>query len=289
MTLLKSFSDVTFAYPYLLFFPLLYLLVFLRRKRRALCPSYPDGEELANIPLSMRQLLRIPIVYGLVLAGIALLTVAAARPQRVQATIDNRERRNLMLALDISRSMTTIDFRSGFRLTPRIEAVKSVVAQFVDARRGDRIGLVVFGSNAYLQSPLTPDTNLVHQLVRTLQVGVAGDGTAIGDGLGVALKAIRDLKKGSRAIILLTDGVNNSGKVDPIKAAEVARDIGVKIHTIGIGGVASGTGLGLPGFPFGGGQRSHFDEATLRLIAETTGEFISTRTISKVFKMFTTR
>jgi Ca-activated chloride channel family protein len=154
-----------------------------------------------------------------------------------------------------------------------MEGIKSVVAEYVRARAGDRVGLVVFGNTGYLQSPLTTDTALVEELVRALQPRMAGDGTAIGDGLGLALKRLREVKEGTKAIILMTDGVNNAGQVSPIKAAHVAKDLGIQVHTIGIGTESTpmlnqplGGILGMPTGPM-----AEFDEKTLKEIADLTG------------------
>jgi Ca-activated chloride channel family protein len=168
--------------------------------------------------------------------------------------------------------MAAADFGGPYGVATRIQAVKSVVNEFIDGRVGDRVGLVVFGSNSYLQSPLTLDHTVVKSLVSRLQVGMAGDGTAIGDGLGLALKRVQGVEGDSRAIILLTDGVSNAGKVNPLQAARVARDLQIKVHTIGIGKRGSGGFFTLPGrlsLPQSG--RAEFDERTLKLIAEITG------------------
>jgi Ca-activated chloride channel family protein len=177
-----------------------------------------------------------------------------------------------------------------------MEGVKSVVAEYVRSRRGDRIGLVVFGNTSYLQSPLTSDTLLVEKLVMDLQPRMAGDGTAIGDGLGLALKRIKGVEGRSKAIILMTDGVNTAGQVSPIKAAEIAKELGIQIHTIGIGSgsVQLGTGgLGQGGIAsfLGaqianqmGGQTAEFDEVTLKEIASLTGGVYFNATSLEGFK-----
>jgi Ca-activated chloride channel family protein len=154
-----------------------------------------------------------------------------------------------------------------------MEGVKIVVAEYVHSRTQDRIGLVVFGHSSYLQSPLTADTALVEELVGELGPGMAGDGTAIGDGLGLGLKLLKDIEGESKAIILMTDGVNNAGLVGPIKAAKISKDLGIRIHTIGkgVGEAPLGDQVlgGVLGLSFG--PRAEFDEATLRQIANTTG------------------
>jgi Ca-activated chloride channel family protein len=154
-----------------------------------------------------------------------------------------------------------------------MEGLKATVAEYARSRSRDRLALVVFGNTAYLQSPLTSDTALVEELVKSIQPRMAGDGTAIGDGLGLALKRLREVKEGTKAIILMTDGVNTAGQVSPIKAAHIAKDLGIQIHTIGIGVGAA------PIFnqPLGGmlgaplGPMADFDEKTLKEIASMTG------------------
>jgi len=153
-----------------------------------------------------------------------------------------------------------------------MEGVKTVVAEYVRSRLHDRIGLVVFGNTAYLQSPLTSDTTLVELLVQSLQPRMAGDGTAIGDGLGLALKRLRNVDGSSKAIILITDGVNTAGQVTPLRAAEVAKELGVQVHTIGIGSGQVPLGnLPLGGIFAGPVQMADFDETTLKRVAEMTG------------------
>jgi Ca-activated chloride channel family protein len=202
-----------------------------------------------------------------------LITIAAARPQVVSIVEQPKLARNIMLVIDTSNSMSGEDFPTKLGATSRMEGVKTVVAEYVRSRRGDRVGLVVFGNTSYLQSPLTSDTLLVEKLVAQLQPRMAGDGTAIGDGLGLALKRLRDVEGKSKAIILMTDGVNTAGQVSPLKAAQIAKEFGIQIHTIGIGtgDVVLGQGT------FGGllgqaqGPTAEFDEATLKEIAKLTG------------------
>ncbi len=253
---------MTFAWPAAFVLPLLFLPML--RRRSTTGPYVPSIEEVACAP-SLRQRLRAPVLWSLWLLTIAALTVAAARPQRIAVLTAPAEARNIMLTLDISGSMRTQDFRSGVREISRLEAVKEVVSQFIDQRADDRLGLVVFGATGFLQAPLTRDRSLLQDLVRRLQPGLAGDGTAIGDGLGLATKRIADLPAKSKAIVLLTDGVNNSGRVNPLKAAKVAGELGIKVHTIGIG-ISSNQAAD----PFHQSMPD-FDEPTLQEIAQSTG------------------
>jgi Ca-activated chloride channel family protein len=200
------------------------------------------------------------------------LTVAAARPQKVTILDQPELGRNIMLVIDASNSMSGEDFPTALGMTSRMEGVKTVVAEYVRSRYQDRVGLIVFGDTSYLQSPLTSDIKLVESLVQQLQPRMAGDGTAIGDGLGLALKRLRDIEGASKAIILITDGVNTAGQVTPIKAAQIAKELGIQIHTIGIGsGSTPLGGRGLGGLLGTGRQvMAEFDEQTLKEIATLT-------------------
>ncbi|MGB1290132.1 MAG: vWA domain-containing protein [Porticoccaceae bacterium] len=164
--------------------------------------------------------------------------------------------RDLLLAVDISPSMRQRDMRIGGQTVNRLMAVKSVVGDFVEKREGDRLGLVLFGEQAYLQTPLTFDRKTLRTLLYEAQLGFAGsNGTAIGDAIGLAVKRLQDRPENHRVVILLTDGANNAGALDPEKAAQLAKRAGVKIYTIGVGARGS----------------SGFDEKTLATIATTTG------------------
>lgn len=248
----------------ILFAPLVFAACVFGRRTRATA-LVPSVSSLKSIPRSLRQTLRDPVLWLLFAGGIIALTLALARPQ-VQTIIRNKSNaRNLMLVLDVSQSMAAVDFDSRGVIS-RVGGVKDVVSEFIKARGQDRLGLVIFGSSAYLQCPLTLDHSLIKQLISMLQPGIAGDATAMGDGLGLALKRMRNYDPETSAVILLTDGVSNSGQVSPLKAAELARDMGIKVHTIGIG--PAQTNLG----PFADPTSSvEFDEATLKKIAEVTG------------------
>lgn len=143
--------------------------------------------------------------------------------------------RDLMLTVDISGSMGTEDMFVGNRAYTRLDIVKTVVGDFVERRRGDRLGLILFGSQAYLQTPLTFDRDTVRALLVETPRGVAGDKTAIGDAIGLGVKRLIDRPESGRVLILLTDGVNNIGEVAPLKAAELAASQSIRIHTIGFG------------------------------------------------------
>jgi Ca-activated chloride channel family protein len=198
-----------------------------------------------------------------------LLVVAAARPQHVGETMHLPVTgRSIMLAVDLSGSMQTPDMQSGRDMVSRLAAVKAVAGDFIHRRAGDRLGLILFGDQAYVQAPLTLDRSTVHTLLDEAQIGLAGQQTAIGDAIGLAIKRLREEPAGNRVLILLTDGASNSGSVDPMKAADLAAQEGVRIYTIGVGAQDEQ----MPG-PFGMMQQvpSDLDEDALKAIAQKTG------------------
>ncbi len=208
----------------------------------------------------------------LTLVWLALIT-AAARPQWTGEPVTlPTSGRDLMLAVDISGSMGTEDMQLAGQLVDRLVVVKKVVADFVDARQGDRIGLILFGTNAYLQAPLTFDLTSVNRFLVEAPVGIAGGKTAIGDAIGLAVKRLRQRPAGDRVLILLTDGANNVGEVAPIKAAELATVEEIRIYTIGVGADE----MRMPSIFGALGSRiinpsAELDEDTLTTIATITG------------------
>lgn len=206
-------------------------------------------------------------------AAWALLVLAVMRPEHIgDAVTLPATGRDLMLAVDISGSMSTEDMVLDDSPATRLAAVKQVVNEFVDRRRGDRVGLILFGTNAYLQAPLSFDLRTVNQLLVEAPVGIAGGKTAVGDAIGLAVKHLRTRPASSRVLILLTDGASNVGEVSPAKAAELAAQADIRIHTVGVGADE----LRLPGI-FGGlmprivNPSAELDEHTLKLVAQTTG------------------
>ena len=178
---------------------------------------------------------RLPLIIRT--AALVLLVFAAARPQLYNVSRDTRSPGvDIILAIDASGTMKALDFKlNGDRVT-RLEAVKKVVTEFIKKREHDRIGLVVFGTDAYTQSPLTMDKGLLLNLIDKLEIGMAGDRTAIGSAIAIAGKRLKDLEAKSKILILLTDGRNNAGDITPEQAAEAVKAFGVKIYTIGAGG-----------------------------------------------------
>ncbi|MGB1142077.1 MAG: VWA domain-containing protein, partial [Halioglobus sp.] len=203
-----------------------------------------------------------------------LLLVATARPVWIGEAIELPESgRDLMLAVDISGSMRVEDMLAGQARIRRIDAVKQLGAEFIGRRRGDRLGLILFGSNAYVQSPLSFDTATVERFLRESQIGFAGTETAIGDAIGLAVKRLRERPADSRVLVLLTDGQDTASSVKPLDAARLASDLDIRIYTIGIG-ASELTLPGLFGSSFGSRQvnpSAELDEQSLTAIAEMTG------------------
>ncbi len=223
---------------------------------------------------------RAPMVFATL--GLILLVAALARPQRLE---DRREVRqqgyDLMLAIDLSGSMLAEDYQRAGRRINRLQAIKPVISAFIKERPGDRIGIIVFSGRAYTLAPLTFDHDWLARQVERLSVGLIEDGTALGDGLGVALSRLEQQARTANEqrqgafVILLTDGVNNGGALDPIDAAEIATDRGIPVYTIGAGrnGLVHVPRIDpATGQTMGYAQRmSDLDEATLRKIAALTG------------------
>jgi Ca-activated chloride channel family protein len=230
-----------------------------------------------------RTLAPIPDILGVI--GLLFLVLALSRPQEV-----DRERRvereglDILLVLDTSGSMDAEDFELSGRSVNRLEAAKSVIAEFISGRPDDRVGLVVFGEEAFTQVPLTTDHRALPIFLKQVRLGMAGEGsTAIGDAIAVAARRLRELEAPSKILILLTDGRNNSGQLDPIQAAQAAAAAGVRIYTIGMGGDGGRRGL----FGMLGGGGSDLDERTLKRIAEIAGgryfRADDTKTLSEVY------
>jgi Ca-activated chloride channel family protein len=200
----------------------------------------------------------------------ASLITAVARPTWVGEPVNlPQDRRDLMLAVDISGSLEQQDMLINNRYTDRITAVKAVVGEFVEKRASDRLGLILFGQQAYLQTPLTFDSKTVNQQLQEAQIGFAGNNTAIGDSIGLAIKRLRGRPAESRVLILLTDGANTAG-AEPLQAATIAAEAKIRIHTVGVGADEMITRS-----LFGRNQKVNpsrdLDEYTLKAIADQTG------------------
>jgi len=199
----------------------------------------------------------------------AALVVAMMRPEWLEPhTQVLSPGYDLMLAVDASRSMEALDFTVDGRRVNRMAVVKGVVGRFIEQRSGDRVGLILFGDHAYLQSPLTLDGNAVRTLLDSAVPRMAGDATAIGDAVGLAVKKLRERPEGSRVLILLTDGENTAGSLPPLEAARLSQHYDIRIYTVGVGSKGK--------VPFMEGGRMvmadmQIDEELLKEVADVTG------------------
>ncbi len=210
-----------------------------------------------------------PILFALRLLSLGCIIIALARPQkRNDQQLVSGEGIDIILCMDVSGSMLAQDFQPN-----RLEAAKQVAANFVDARPTDRIGLVIFSGESFTSSPLTIDKNLLKAQIFNAQSNVLADGTAIGDGLSTSVQRLKESKSKSRIIILLTDGENQGGLIDPLTAKEIAKSIGIKVYTIGMGteGFAPAPAQTSTGAVVMQQQKVNIDETLLRQIAAETG------------------
>lgn len=244
-----------------------------------------SAEGVRKAPLTWRFFARhIPFV--LRLAALACIIVAMARPQRVNENQTTQtEGIDIVIAMDVSGSMLARDFEPD-----RLSAAKDVAADFIAGRVGDRMGLVVFAGEAYSPSPLTANKNEVQTALAKVRSGVIEDGTAIGNGLATAINRLRESQSKSKVVILLTDGVNNSGVISPLMAADIAMDLGIKVYTIGVGknGMAPYPAYDMFGQLIFQQMPVEIDEETLTEISEkTNGKYFRAtdkQTLKEIYK-----
>ncbi len=257
------------AFALLLIIPIILFLQWRMRRRSAPALRLTTTSGLAHVRPSMRARMR-PVLNVLRVLAMAALIVALARPQSSSVSEDvNSEGIDIVLAMDVSGSMLAEDFKPN-----RIEAAKRVATDFINARIGDRIGLVIFSGESFTQCPVTIDHRVLLEQVDQVKSGMLVDGTAIGDGLATAVDRLRNTSGKSKVIILLTDGVNNTGRIGPELALEIAKTYKVRVYTIGVG-----TNAGQAPYPMqvpGGGtvmsmMPVQIDEPLLRKIATETG------------------
>lgn len=256
-----------YLWLFLLFIPLIAWYVW---KRRNLHDSLEVSTiaPVARLPRSWKEYLS-HLLFIMQLGVIGCIIVILARPQtRDSWHTSSVEGTDIVLALDISTSMLARDFNPD-----RFEAAKEVASKFVAGREGDNIGVVIFAAESFTAIPMTTDRSVIANYINDIRMGMLQDGTAIGDGLATSINRIKDGKAKSKSIILLTDGSNNTGNVAPQTAAEIARQMGIKVYTIGIG--TNGTAPYPQENMFGRIEYVNLpvviDETTLRNIAETTG------------------
>ena len=261
-----TFANPEYLFLLLLLLPIVGWYIYELRKSDA-SVQVSDTRVLAAQPKSIRiWLLHVPFV--LRIAVITLISIALARPQLTNKwSSQTTDGIDIMMALDISGTMLAEDLRPN-----RLEAAKKVASDFVIARPNDQIGLVVFAGESFTQCPLTTDHAVLVNLFKSVEYGMVEDGTAIGLGLANAVNRMKDSETKSKVIILLTDGSNNRGDIDPQTAAEIAKTYGIRVYTIGVGSYGQArvpvqTPIGKQYIT----MDNEFDETTLRSIAETTG------------------
>ena len=228
------FNGITFAYPWVLYFlliiPLMIAWYILRGMKVQTSVKYSSLNIFKDIPSTLREKLR-HIPFAVRVLAIGLLIIALARPQSFSSGENvTTEGIDIAMVLDISGSMLAEDLKPN-----RLEAAKNVIDDFIKGRISDRIGLVVFSRDAFTQCPLTIDYNVLRNLLLQIHSGMIEDGTAIGNAIANGINRLKDSNAKSKIIILVTDGVNNSGEVDPISAAEMAKVFGIRVYTIGVG------------------------------------------------------
>lgn len=261
---------MTFAHPYffllLLLVPLAIWLYLWREKRPATFTLSTIGAFRGRMVSWRTRLCWLP--FALALLAFISGVVALARPQSSNAySTESTEGINIVLALDISGSMLAKDLQPN-----RFEAAKSVAGEFVSSRPYDNIGLVVFAGESYTQCPLTTDHAVLLNMINGVEMGLVNDGTAIGSGLATAVNRLKEIKEGSKVVILLTDGTNNSGTIAPVTAAEIAASFGIRVYTIGVGTMGEAlypiqTYLGVEYVS----MPVEIDEVSLKQIASATG------------------
>ncbi len=227
-------NEYSFTYPeflwLLLIIPAMVAWYVIRQHSRYPSLQIPGLHWLKNAPVTFRQYLQ-HILFAFRMLALAFLIIVLARPQSHDQWEEiETEGIDIMISLDISSSMLAEDFKPN-----RMEAAKNIAAEFISGRNNDRIGLVIFSGVSFTQCPLTTDHAVLTSLLGEVEIGMVEDGTAIGMGLATAINRLRDSESKSRIIILLTDGVNNRGAIDPVTAANIAATFDIRVYTVGVG------------------------------------------------------
>ena len=277
------FANPTYLYLLLLLIPMIGWYVYkLSKNQASLQVSSTEGFDAPGASSWKVWLRHIPFI--LRMAAVAVLIVILARPQSTNSWQNSStEGIDIVLAMDISTSMMAQDLKPN-----RLEASKDVASAFINGRPNDNIGLVVFAAESFTQCPLTTDHTVLLNLFKDVQPGIIQDGTAIGLGLANAVSRIKDSQAKSKVIILLTDGVNNRGDISPLTAAEIAKQFGIRVYTIGVGT------NGMAPYPYPVGNTVQYinmpveiDEKTLTQIAGTTdGNYFRATSNSKLKEVY---
>lgn len=270
----------------LILIPLLAVWYFFMRKKDKAVLTIPSVKGFKANQSILPKLK--PLLYLLRLAALALIIVALARPRNVAVSKKTKTNKgiDIVMAIDVSASMLARDLKPN-----RLEALKKVATNFVNRRPNDRIGIVVYAGESFTQTPITSDKGIVKRTISEIKWGQLEGGTAIGMGLGSAVNRLKDSKAKSKVIILLTDGVNNSGNIDPRTATELAKELGIKVYTIGLGT------NGMADFPWARDPRTgklsfrkqqvEIDEKLLEHIAaETEGKYFRATNNTKLKEIY---
>jgi Ca-activated chloride channel family protein len=283
-----DFRHITFAHPqYFILLLLIPLFIYWLRKNKNNKPAFTISSLKGFHNSSVSTIQKwVPVLNALRILSVFFLIIALARPQNsnVNETV-NSEGLDIVMSMDVSGSMLAEDFKPN-----RIEAAKKVANEFVLNRPTDRIGLVIFSGESFTQCPLTTDQNILREQLNSIRSGLLEDGTAIGMGLATAVERLRNSKAKSKIIILLTDGVNNAGLIDPITALEIAKTYKIRVYTIGVG--TEGTAPYPAQDAFGNMVMQQMpvqiDEALMQKIStETGGKYYRAKdnnSLSKVYK-----
>lgn len=273
------------AWPWVLVLVLLPLILKWRKPggQSVDAPVLPVGHWLSDLPGVSRRGNAVPLWQQLLLFVMwSLLVVALARPQHVgeqlQMPVSGRD---LMLVVDISPSMDEQDMVLQGRSINRLQAVKRVLDDFIVRRQGDRLGLILFGTEPYVQAPLTFDLETVRTLMQEAGLGMAGRATAIGDAIGLATKRLMDRPPDQRVVVLLTDGANTAGEITPDKATEIAAAASIRLYTIGIG-AESMVQRGLLGSRRVNPSRDLDENLLIRMAQQTGGEYFRARSLPEL-------
>ena len=264
-------NNITFAHPHwfiLLILPILMIVWYIFKRNKYVPTLHLSTASFIQQPKNNFKIILKHFFFALQIIAILLIIISLARPQSSNSLQDiETEGIDIVLSLDVSGSMLARDFKPD-----RLEASKDIAAEFINNRPNDRVGLVIFSATSFTQCPLTTDHAALINLFKGVKYGFLEDGTALGDGLATAVLRIKDSKAKSKVIILLTDGVNNSGSIDPLTAAEIAKTYGIRVYTIGVGTIGEapypvqtpfGTQLQM--------MKVEIDEALLKQIASFTG------------------
>lgn len=281
---------INFANPHLLWLFLIYIpiIIWYIRKHRTAEPTMKVSTLLPfdKLGTSWKAYLR-HVLFAMKLLAVGCLIIILCRPQTYDRwSTAETEGTDIVIALDVSTSMLARDFKPD-----RFEAAKDVASQFISGRESDNIGMVIFAGESFTLVPMTTDKTVLLNYIQDINMGMLEDGTAIGDGIATAINRIKNGKAKSKSIILLTDGSNNTGVVAPITAAEIAKELGIKIYTIGVG--SNGEALYPVGMNYYGKMEYQkmpvvIDEATLKSVASMTGgkyyRATSKNVLKEVFK-----